>query len=150
LMRSSRRRPWMPTSGLTPGDVIHYPYRWAREAQRRRSAEGSKVRPCGVVVAVAAASGRTHILLAAISSKPPMADQATIAIPEIERRRAGLDANREAWIYVSEANEDVEGVSLYLTGDPRLGTFSRAFVERVKAAFLAELVRRPGARINRT
>jgi hypothetical protein len=140
----------MPTSGLHPGDVILYPYRWTHEVQRRRAADGSKVRPCGVVVAVVTAAGRTHVLLAAISSKPPMADQVAISLPEIERRRAGLDASREAWIYVSEANEDIEGVSLYLTAEPRLGTLGKAFLERVKAAFLAGLDRRSGSRVNRT
>lgn len=144
------QRPTVPTSGIRPGEVILYPYRWAREAVADRSAEGSKERPCGVVVAAVAATGRTHLLLVAISSKAPQADQEAIMLPEIERRRAGLDLHREAWIYVSEANEDVEGGSLYLTSEPAIGAISKAFLERVKAALLQRLTRRLGAVVNRT
>lgn len=140
----------MPTNGLRPGEVIIYPYRWAREAADRRSPEGSKERPCGVVVAAVAASGRTHLLLAAISSKPPRSDQEALALPEIERRRAGIDPGRDAWIYVSEANEDVEGASIYLTSEPAIGAISRPFLERVKAGFLHRLGERRGAVVNRT
>lgn len=127
-----------------------YPYRWVREAADRRSPEGSKERPCGVVVAAVAASGPTHVLLVATSSKPPRPDQEALALPEIERRRAGIDPNRDAWIYVSEANEDVEGASIYLTGEPAIGAISRAFLERVKAAFLQRLSQRIGEVVNRT
>ena len=140
----------MPTSGLRPGDVILYPYRWAREAAGQRAPEGSKTRPCGVVVAAVTAAGRTHLLLAAISSKPPRSDQEALVLPEIERRRAGLDTTREAWIYVSEANEDVEGASIYLTNEPTTGAISKAFLERVKAAFLRRLGGRASSVVNRT
>ena len=71
-------------------------------------------------------------------------------LPEIERRRAGLDLHREAWIYVSEANEDVEGGSHYLTSEPAIGAISKAFLERVKAALLKRLTRRLGAVVNRS
>lgn len=71
-------------------------------------------------------------------------------MPEIERRRVGLDATREAWIYVSELNEDLEGTSIYLTNDPVIGTISKAFLERVKAAFLRRLSRSAGSVVNRT
>ena len=140
----------MPTRGLSPGDIILYPYRWAREAQDQRSPEGAKERPCGVVVVAVTASGQTHVLLAAISSKGPGTNQEALALPEIERRRAGLDPHREAWIYVSEANEDVEGVSIYLTSEPAIGVISRALMERVKAAFLSRITQRRGAVVNRT
>ena len=71
-------------------------------------------------------------------------------MPEIERRRAGLDPSRDAWIYVSEANEDVEGASMFLTGEPPIGAIGRVFLEQVKAAFLRRLSRRAGTVINRT
>ena len=129
--------------------MISYPYRWAREAAAHRAVDGTKARPCGVVVAAVTTSGQTHLLLAAISSKPPHADQEALALPEIERRRAGLDPSREAWIYVNEANEDVEGVSVYLTGEPAIGAISRAFLEQVKAAFLRQISRRRGGVVNR-
>ncbi len=139
----------MPTNGLRPGDVIRYPYRWARESRSDRAPDGTKDRSCGVIVAAKTASGRTHILLLAISSQAPRSDQAALSLPPIERRRAGLDANREAWIYVSEANEDVEGQSFYLTDEPQTGTISRVFLERVKAAFLARLQRKMGSVVHR-
>lgn len=140
----------MPTSGLRPGDVIRYPYRWVRELRSDRAPDGAKDRPCGIIVAAKAASGKTHILLLAISSQPPRSDQTALPVPQIERRRAGLDANREAWIYVSEANEDVEGQSYYLTDEPPTGAISKVFLERVKSAFLARLQRNRGLVVRRT
>ncbi len=140
----------MPTSGLRPGDVIGYPYRWVRESRMDRAPDGAKDRPCDVIVATKAASGRTHILLLAISSKPPRSAQAALLLPQIERRRAGLDANREAWIYVSEANEDVEGQSYYLTDEPLTGAISKVFLERVKAAFLERLLKAKSSVVRRT
>ena len=142
--------PIMPTSGLRPGDVIVYPYRWVREYRADQSIDGAKDRPCGVIVAAKAASGQTHILLLAISSQPPRPDQAALPLPQIERRRAGLDVHREAWIYVSEANEDVEGQSYYLTDEPASGAISKVFLERVKATFLARLQQAKRSVVRRT
>lgn len=74
-----------------PGEVISYPYLWAWQ-QERGETEGRKQRPVCVVIAIRnAADGNTHILLLAITTQPPQAGRIALEIPDIERRRAGLD-----------------------------------------------------------
>jgi hypothetical protein len=124
----------MPTNSFSEGDVIIYPYRWAEELAQGRSIDGAKDRPCCLVVSAVNAQNHTVIFLAAISSKPPRADQKAIAIPEMERRRAGLEKYPEAWVYVDELNSDQPGSSWYLEPQTPLGTFGRAFLIKVAVA----------------
>jgi hypothetical protein len=50
--------------------------------------EGRKSRPVWLLIAIARAN-TTHLIFLAISGTPPRADQTTILIPALERRRAG-------------------------------------------------------------
>jgi hypothetical protein len=59
-----------------------------------------------------------------ITSQPP-SDR--FAVPEMEKRCAGLDASRRLWIILVEYNQDVIGQSFYLEPEPPLGHFSKAF-----------------------
>lgn len=58
-------------------------------------------------------------------------------VPEIEKRRAGLDADLPLWIILDEFNEDVIGRSFYLEPEPPLGRFSRAFFPPLLKKFIA-------------
>jgi len=79
----------------------------------------------------------THLALLALSSQPPRPDQPAIDVPEIERRRAGLDGLRGAWIMLGEYNYDIAERSFYLDVDAEpLGRFSRPFVALVASAFV--------------
>ncbi|WP_244613468.1 hypothetical protein [Methylosinus sp. Ce-a6] len=62
-----------------------------------------------------------------ITSKQPTAGRFAVQVPEIEKRRAGLDADLPLWIILDEFNEDAIGRSFYLEPEPSLGRFSRAF-----------------------
>lgn len=119
-----------------PGRVIEYPYLW-RWQERGGETEGRKARPTCLVIAVKGkGDGLTHLALLAISSTAPLPGQTVVDIPATERRRAGLDPDRPAWITVSEWNHDIMEHSFYLTGTPhRCGRFSDGFLRQVMAAF---------------
>jgi len=120
---------------LKRGDVVVYPYRWLGEAQRDRSEDGAKERPCALIAALTLKDGSTVAFLCAISSKPPASDQVAIEAPALERKRAGLDRYPQAWVYVSELNRDVLGASWYIAPDADpLGSFSARFLSRVATA----------------
>ena len=161
--------------GPKVGDVLLYPYLWSRQHGDGET-EGRKDRPTAVALRIArSASGasaasaagstsegegratpqahtasQTLLVLLAISSQPPQADQHAIEVPQTELRRSGLDPSRRAWVYVSEYNTDVLEASFYLDpGAEPIGRLSRAFVGQIAAA-LAETIRAKKGRVDRT
>jgi hypothetical protein len=87
--------------------------------------------------------------LLAISSQPPRPGQRALAIPEIERRRAGLSRYPNAWIVTSEYNYDILERSFYYDpSKPVLGAFSASFMAKV-ATELRERLRTADARVSR-
>jgi len=133
---------------LRPGTVIVYPYLWKHQ-QSRGETEGRKGRPVCMILAVKSADGATHMVLLAISTKPPIAEQSAIEVPETEHRRAGIGEAGRCWITVSEYNYDIVEDSFYL--DPAqqpLGRFSRSFVTQL-AAQVAPLFRDKKGQVRR-
>ena len=158
--------------GPKVGDVLLYPYLWSRQHGDGET-EGRKDRPTAVALRIArsasaaSAAGQTSegegrapaqtraapqtlLVLLAISSQRPQADQHAIEVPQTELRRAGLDPSRRAWVYVSEYNTDVLEASFYLdpSAEP-IGRLSRAFVGQIAAA-LADTIRAKKGRVDRT
>jgi hypothetical protein len=86
------------------GCAIRYPYPWVREA-RRGETEGRKLRPVAVGVRIARQNGEDVLFLFPITSQPPSPDTFASEIPEIEKRRAGLDATLRLWIILDEYNQ---------------------------------------------
>ncbi|ACI57638.1 hypothetical protein GGI64_001495 [Rhizobium leguminosarum] len=119
-----------------PGEVISYPYLWARQQQRGET-EGRKQRPVCVVVALRnAGDGNTHLVLLAISTQPPQAGRVALEIPDIERRRAGLGDLKQSWIVIDEYNYDIVEQSWYIEPHQEaLGRFSKSFVMKIAAMF---------------
>jgi hypothetical protein len=115
----------MSFDAIVSGSVIRYPYLWGREADRGESG-GRKGRPTVVGVRIAREGG-DWLLLFPITTKAPQPGQWAVPIPEIEKKRAGLSLDRDQWIVLDEANQDVVGRSYHLSPDPRIGSFSRAF-----------------------
>ena len=73
------------------GLVIRYDYLWRDEAKRGRL-DGSKDRPCAIVVARETGEGNEHsVLLAAITHSPPADPKGAIEIPSKVKRHLGLD-----------------------------------------------------------
>ena len=87
----------------TPGLVISYFHLWRQEAAKGRD-EGSKKRPCVVVLATRSDEGSDKTaLVAPITHSPPDDPSAAVEIPPGTRHRLGLDEDR-SWIIVSELN----------------------------------------------
>ena len=106
--------------------IIHYPYLWVREAEAGET-EGRKHRPVTVGIRFPEPTGADLLILFPITTQPPSPERFTIEIPEIEKRRAGLDIASRLWIILDEYNQDVIGKSFYLEPNPPLGQFSKAF-----------------------
>jgi hypothetical protein len=130
--------------------VIIYPYLWASQRDVGE-AEGRKTRPvCLVLRLYDNEQHFHHLVLLAITSRPPHSDQRALEIPDTERRRAGLLRYPRAWVIVSEYNYDIAERSYYFEPQtPPLGTFSMPFLREVATALRAALTK-PNARVDRT
>lgn len=88
-----------------PGLVVRYRYLWRREARAGRE-DGSKDRPCAVVMVVEGAAGeRPRVLVLPVTHTEPR-DPGTeaVEIPAATKRRLGLEEAR-SWLVLSEAND---------------------------------------------
>ena len=122
------------------GEIIRYPYLWQWQAERDET-EGRKERPVCVALPLAKA-GLTHLFLLALTTTPPKEDQAALAVPDTEMRRAGLDPRRATWVILSECNYDVLERSYYIDhGSPPTGRFSEAFTSMLKVK-LRDMIQR--------
>jgi hypothetical protein len=132
------------------GSIISYPYLW-RWQQVKGIEHGEKNRlVCLALILPDARQNITHLMLLAISSTSPFADQLTIEIPALELRRAGLSAFKQGWITVSEYNYDVAERSFYFeSGQQPLGQFSPQFLENIRQKLRSLLERKEG-RVDRT
>jgi hypothetical protein len=121
-----------PRNGL----VIRYSYLWARQYDRQEEA-GRKDRPTCVQIIVAGTDTETIVALFPITSQPPSDDRTAIEIPETEARRINLVL--PAWIIVDEWNLDNLATSAHIGHTRPLGTFSAAFMRRVRQAAAARI-----------
>jgi hypothetical protein len=90
-----------PYAGL----VIRYSYLWKREFDVGRD-EGTKDRPCAIVLAVVDEDGDKEVWVLPITHSPPANGADAIEIPTLTKSRLGLDYER-SWIVITEANEFV-------------------------------------------
>ncbi|RJF87031.1 hypothetical protein D3874_08355 [Oleomonas cavernae] len=125
----------MSFDGIVAASIVRYPYLWAREAAQGET-EGRKLRPAAVVIRLPRENGDLLLLLP-ITSKEPDRSRFAIEIPQIEKRRAGLDADVRLWVVLDEYNLDIVGQSYYLEPEPPLGHFSKAFFLPLLKQFLA-------------
>ena len=101
----------MPLPDPFPGLVLHYSYLWHDEHQRGLD-EGTKNRPCVVVLAVANEDRELLVTVAPITHSPPLAAGEAVEIPAATKHRLGLDQGR-SWVVVNEINRFVwPGVDL--------------------------------------
>ena len=85
-----------------PGLVIRYSYLWRREFEAGRD-EGSKDRPCTVIMALINEDGEQDVLVLPITHSPPANPDDAVEIPAVTKQRLQLDFDR-SWIVLSEAN----------------------------------------------
>ena len=125
----------MSYNDIQTATVIRYPYLWARQA-RAGETEGRKDRPVAVGVRIARPEGDLALFFP-ITTKEPEQSRFAAEIPDIEKRRAGLDADRRLWIILDEFNSDRIGKSFYLEPEPPIGRFSKAFFLPLLREFIA-------------
>jgi len=88
----------IPEAGL----VIGYAYLWRAEYEQGQE-EGTKDRPCAIVLMAGDADGDTAVTVVPVTHTPPADPDEAVEIPPPTKRRLGLDAAR-SWIVVSEVN----------------------------------------------
>ncbi len=103
--------------------VIRYPYLWARQA-RAGETEGRTDRPVTVGVRLRRVDG-DFVLFFPITTKEPEKSRFAAEIPDIEKRRAGLDADRRLWVILDEFNTDIVGRSSIWSRNRRSGASAR-------------------------
>jgi hypothetical protein len=97
-----------------------------------------------VGVRIARPKGDDVLVLFPITSRPPSSDRFAAEIPEMEKRRAGLEASLRLWIILDEFNQDILGQSFYLQPQAPLGRFSKAFFLPLMKEFIARRARTRG------
>lgn len=133
-----------------PGLVLRYSYLWLREKERGRE-EGSKDRPCALVVALRTGEiGRSRAIVLPITHAPPREPEAAVELPRRVKLRLGLD-EAPAWVVLSEWNEfiwpgpDLRSVPGRDDGSVAYGVLPPALFAVIRDRFAA-LVRRRDAR----
>lgn len=133
------------------GSVFAYPYLWRVE-------EGVIDHPkdrttcLAILKKITTADGTTlvHLFLLGITDHP-RPEQDAVEIPETEKRRAGLDPIRPAFIVLSEYNYDVLPLSWWYDPDSKdYGRLSQRFTADVRRMFLLKIARKAARRADRT
>jgi hypothetical protein len=99
-------------AGPAVGDVWRYSFPWSREAAHGET-EGRKSRPVALTLLTRNAAGELEVLMVPITSQPPRGNPFALPVPDIEKRRAGLDVRLALWIVTDEANIDHPERSFY-------------------------------------
>lgn len=125
----------MSYDDIQTGAVIRYPYLWARQSSSGET-EGRKGRPVAVGVRLSRPDGDL-VLFFPITTKQPESSRFAVEIPDIEKRRAGLNLDLRLWIILDEFNTDIVGRSFYLEPSPPIGRFSKVFFLPLLRDFIA-------------
>lgn len=137
-----------PHAGL----VIRYSFFWKREFNEGRD-EGTKDRPCAIVMAALHEDGDKEAL--PITHSPPANSADAIEIPTATKDRLGLDSER-SWIVITEANEfiwpgpDLRPLPGRDASTIAYGTLPPRFFALVRDRFLERDTRQKSGRVQRT
>jgi len=120
------------------GLVIRYSYLWLREHREGRE-EGTKDRPCAIILAAHRHDGETRVLVVPVTHSQPDSPDVALELPPAVKRHLGLDAER-SWVVLSESNLfDWPGPDLRRVGDRDDSSVAYGFLP---PRFFAELRRR--------
>ena len=120
--------------------MVRYSYLWRREHLHGQE-EGSKDRPCAVLLSVVDEGGAQKVVVLPITHTPPNDPAEAVKIPTATKRRLGLDDQR-SWIVLTESNRFTwPGPDLrpIVPGNPTTvayGELPRVLYERVRAGWL--------------
>jgi hypothetical protein len=120
--------------------VISYSYLWEREA-RKGQEEGTKYRPCAIVLSTDTAEGKKRVQILPVTHSPPSNDEPAIEIPAAIKRHLKLD-DHPSWILTGEYNQFLwPGYDLAEVGNshsPVYGFLPQKFFQFVIESFLVE------------
>ena len=102
-----------------------------------------------MILSLKAESGQTELRLCAVTTQPPQNGTHAVEIPEIEKRRAGLDGRLQLWVIVDEHNVDVFEQSFYIEPQSQIGAFSSAFTKGLQAEMIFTLRQQKSKAIRR-
>jgi hypothetical protein len=85
-----------------PGLVIRYSYLWLNEHRAGRE-EGSKDRPCAIVLALYDGNDGEQVLVVPVTHAPPARLKEALELPAAVKKHLGLDGER-SWVVLSESN----------------------------------------------
>lgn len=134
----------MPLPEPFPGLVIGYSFLWSHENARGLQ-EGSKDRPCAIVLVKSEAEGERRIVTVAPITHTPAADGRSIALAPKVKRHLGLD-DQASWIVLDELNRfiwpgtDIRPISRRHPGVFSFGVLPTDVFEQIKTV-IAELRR---------
>ena len=77
-------------------------YLWLREHRQGRE-DGTKGRPCAIVLAVQDRDAATRVLVVPVTHSPPENPEAALELPSAIMRHLDLD-NERSWVVLSESN----------------------------------------------
>jgi len=123
-----------PEAGL----VIRYSYLWLREHREGRE-EGTKDRPCAIVLAARDQDGEIEVLVVPVTHSQPDDLAVALELPPTIKRHLGLGTER-SWVVLSESNLfDWPGPDLRRVADRDDSSVAYGFLP---PRFFAELRRR--------
>ena len=124
-----------------PGLVIRYSYLWSHEAKAGHE-EGSKDRPCAVLLATTNKAGAKMVTILPVTHTPPSDTSLAVEIPPATKVRLGLDDDR-SWVVLTELNyfqwpgPDLRTVPGDPLGEVAYGQLPTAFYETIRTRWLA-------------
>lgn len=119
------------------GDIVRFNYLWARQAKRGEES-GRKARPACIVVK--SGGNPATLFLLPLTSRPPADGTTGLPVPEMERRRAGLQS--PCWVIVDEYNRVMDDHLHDFDDHAPLGRFSLAFLKKVAGALKSQVMAR--------
>ena len=130
------------------GDVWRYPFLWSREALQGET-EGRKNRACAVALLIGNADGKAEVLLVPVTSQPSSDHPFSVEVPEMEKKRAGLDLHLRLWVICNEFNADLPADSYYFEPGGKIGSFSAPFTKTLQAVMINAIKTRTAQRVTR-
>ncbi len=131
------------------GSVLNYPYLWLWQIEQR--IPFSKDRTCCLAFTLKRPNGKDGLVILPISDDAGDGSKDVLVIPFNEKRRAGLQTNRDAFLHMDEYNFDELQGSLYFQPKAKpLGHFSEAFTRKVITMLKEQLRQGQIRQINRT
>jgi hypothetical protein len=100
---------------------VSYAYLWRSDFEQGQE-EGTKDRPCAIVLIARDDQGDTIVTVVPVTHSPPQRPEDAVELPLPTKRRLGLDAER-SWVVVSEINR-------FVWPGPDLRPLSRAEPDR--------------------